>query len=300
MKKKELSIIVLNYNTQDLLKNCLESLLKSDMNLKFEVIVVDNGSSDGTVEMVKRKYNWVRLITSEKNLGFAKGNNLAKNDVLGDYVLFLNTDTVVNEDTLSETLEYLKKHQLGAITCKVVLPNGKLDKDTRRHFITPFIGLVHLFLGLDKLFPHSKLFSQYWYGYINENQIHDVDAIQGAFFLSPKKVLDEVGWFDEDYFLDGEDIDLCWKIKNAGYRIVYYPKVQITHIKGATKGKNKKSEKYLRFGERLRYKLSGVNSMEVFYRKRLWNKYPFYINLMVIVGINTLKILRVIKYTLGI
>src|SRR3972149_9899261 len=237
MKKKELSIIVLNYNTQDLLKNCLESLLKSDMNLKFEVIVVDNGSSDGTVEMVKRKYNWVRLITSEKNLGFAKGNNLAKNDVLGDYVLFLNTDTVVNEDTLSETLEYLKKHQLGAITCKVVLPNGKLDKDTRRHFITPFIGLVHLFLGLDKLFPHSKLFSQYWYGYINENKIHNVDAIQGPFFLSPKKVLDEVGWFDEDYFLDGEDIDLCWKIKNAGYRIVYYPKIQITHIKGASKGK---------------------------------------------------------------
>jgi hypothetical protein len=139
------------------------------------------------------------------------------------------------------------------------------------------------------------LFAKYWYGYISEDEILDVDAIQGAFFLTPTKILDEVGWFDEDYFLDGEDIDLCWKIKEHGYRIVYYPKVSIVHLKGATKGKNKRIKKHISFNTKMKYRLSGVNSMEIFYRKRLSSRYPKTLNILVLTGIKILKFVRVIN-----
>lgn len=295
MTKPDLSIIILNYNTRELLEGCLNSLKKLDSELLLEVIVVDNGSSDDSVAVLKDKYRWVELVETGENLGFAKGNNRAKKYVHADHVLFLNTDTIVPKGTLKETLNYLKEHKLGAITCKLILADGTLDKDARRSFITPWIGLVHLFLKLDKIFPTSKLFARYWYGYIPEDEIHEVDAIQGAYFLSPKKILDKVGWFDEDYFLDGEDIDLCWKIRDLGYKIVYYPKVSIIHLKGATKGKNRKSKKYISFKAKLKYRLSGVNSMEIFYRKRLWKRYPIFINFLVILGIKTLKFFRALN-----
>lgn len=295
MIKPELSIIILNYNTRDLLDGCLESLFIARKNLNFEVIVVDNGSLDDSIPMTRKKYPWVKVIETGENLGFARGNNRAKSVVKSDYVLFLNTDTIVPKTTLNDTLEYLKKNKLGAITCKLVLADGTLDKDVRRSYITPWIGLVHLFLKLDRIFPKSKLFAKYWYGYIPEDTIHDVDAIQGAFFLTKKDILDKVGWFDEDYFLDAEDIDLSWKINNLGYRLVYYPKVSITHLKGATKGKNRKSKKYVSFKEKVKFRLSGVRSMEIFYRKRLWKSYPLVVNYLVILGIKVIKMVRLFK-----
>lgn len=291
-QKPDLSIVILNYNTSDLLRGCLESLYKCKDDLSFEVIVVDNGSSDNSLQVLEREFKWVRVVKTGENLGFARGNNRASGLVKSDYVLFLNTDVIVPQNTLNKCLDYLKANKLGALTCKLVLANGKLDKDARRSFITPWIGLVHLFLKLDLIFPKSKLFAKYWYGYISEDEIHEVDALQGAFFLTRKKILDEVGWFDEDYFLDAEDIDLSWKIKNKGYKIVYYPKVWITHFKGATKGKNKNIKKYVSFKEKLKFRLSGVNSMEIFYRKRLWDKYPLVLNYLVLLGIKLIKILR--------
>ncbi len=295
MKKSDLSIVILNYNTSDLLGNCLESILNAESKMSYQVIVVDNGSNDNSVAMLKSKYKWINLIETGENLGFAKGNNKARSLVKSDYVLFLNTDVIISRGTLSTCLNYLIKNKFGALTCKLVLANGTLDKDARRSFITPWVGLVHLFLKLDLLFPRSRIFAKYWYGYIPEDEVHEVDAIQGAFFLAPKKVLDEVGWFDEDYFLDAEDIDLCWKIKKHGYKIVYYPKVSITHLKGATKGKNNKAKRYISFRDKLKYRLSGVNSMEIFYRKRLWSNYPFFINYSVIAGIKILKFVRIIN-----
>ena len=203
-KKVELSIVVLSYNTTDLLKDCLDSLEKVKDEVNFEVIVVDNDSTDGSPEMIKNNYSYVHLIQKNKNVGFAAGNNSARNVVNGEYVLLLNSDTIVEKNTLRETLKYLKgARDIGALTCKLVLPNGDLDKDARRSFITPWVGLTHLVLKLDRLFPKSKTFSQYWYGYESPDKIHEVDVIQGAYFLTRKKVLDEVSWFDEDYFLDG-------------------------------------------------------------------------------------------------
>ena len=298
--KKVLSIVILSYNTCDLLRDCLFSLEKVRNEVDFEVIVSDNGSVDDSAEMVKKEFPWIeKVIRIGKNLGFAQGNNRAKMYVSGKYVLFLNSDTLVGKDALRETVDYLDKHnEVGAITCRLVLPSGELDKDARRSFITPWIGLTHIFLKLDRLFPKSRLFSRYWYGYISPSEIHEVDAIQGAFFLTRKRILDDLGWFDEDYFLDGEDIDLSWRIKQNGWIIMYYPKVSITHIKGAAKGKNK-NYKYISLKEKLKYKMSGVNSMEIFYRKRLWSHYPIVLNVLVLLGIRTLKLLRIARLILS-
>lgn len=293
-EKCKLSIVVLSFNTKDLLGDCLESLTKVRNEVNFEVVVVDNGSSDGTIEMVEEKFPSVFLIQNAANVGFAKGNNSARGKVHGEYVLFLNSDTVVPEGTLRETLDYLSQNsQVGALTCKIVLPTGNLDKDVRRSFITPWVGLTHLILRLDRIFPESKFLARYWYGYLPEDLEHEVDALQGAFFLTRKKILDEIDWFDEDYFLDGEDIDLCWRIKEKGWKIVYYPKVSIIHHKGATKGKvGSVRKKEVSLKERIRYRMAGVDSMEIFYRKRLWSRYPFILNTLVILGIKAIKIVR--------
>ncbi len=296
MMKIKLSIVILSYNTKDLLRDCLTSLNKVRGEINFEVIVPDNGSLDGSSEMVKKEFPWVKkVIKIGKNLGFAAGNNKATPFVSGEYVLFLNSDTVVYKKTLSGIINYMDENRsVGSSTCKVVLKDGSLDKDTRRSFITPWIGLTHIYLKLDRIFPTSRLFAKYWYGYVPDNQVHEVDAIQGAFFLVRKKVLDEVKWFDEDYFLDGEDIDLSWKIRNAGWGIVYYPQVSILHLKGASKGKNKKVRD-VPIKERLKYRMTGITSMELFYKKHLWSKYPLIINLFIIVGIRFLKLVRIIK-----
>lgn len=287
--KPLLSIVIVSYNTKKILRDCLRSLEKVASELNFEVMVSDNGSSDGSVDMLKEQFSWVSLIENRENLGFAKANNQARSLVKGRYVLFLNSDTLMKEGTLKACVSYMEEHRdVGSMTCKIVLPSGELDKDTRRSLPTPYVALTH-FMGLDRLFPGSKIFAKYWYGYISEDAIHEADVIQGAFHLSRKEVLNEAGWFDEDYFLDGEDIDLCYRIKKLGYRIVYYPRVSIVHIKKASKKKHKSS---LRVS-------SGVKAMEIFYKKRLWDKYPLIINYTVIVAIKILLILRLLKHRLG-
>ena len=300
MSKPELTIIILNYNTMQLTLDCLASLAKVKNEISFEIILSDNGSTDGSVEAIAKKYPEVRIVENNANLGFAKGNNAARKFARGKDILFLNTDTIVNGGVLSETVNYLESHpEIGALTCKLVLANGDLDKDARRAFPTPWVSLTHLVLHLDKPFPKSKLFAKYWYGYVSPDLIQEVDVIQGAYFLTSKKLLDEVGWFDEAYFLDGEDIDLCWKIRKLGYKIVYYPAVQILHLRGATKGKTKKVQKSkITLKEKMKFRMSGVNSMEIFYRKRMWKQYPLLLNYLVILGIKLIKVVRIIKLIL--
>lgn len=275
----KLSIVILSYNTKDLLLQCLASLQKVKDELDFDVIVIDNASIDKSAEIVEKKYPRVKIVKNEANLGFAKGNNIAREIVKSKYVLFLNSDTIVKKGAIAETFNYLQSnHDIGAMTCRVLLTDGKDDPDTRRSFPTPWVSLTH-FSKLDRLFPRSKIFAKYWRGYEDPLRMYDVDVIQGAFFMSPRKVLDQVGWFSEEYFLDGEDIDLCWKIKKGGYRIVYYPEAYITHIKKASKSKSKS-------------KKTGVESMEIFYRKNMWSNYPLIVNILVIMGIKILRVIR--------
>lgn len=288
----ELSIVILNYNTKEFLEDCIDSLQKTRDEVDFEIIVSDNGSTDGSVKMLKEKFPKIKVLEG-KNVGFSKGNNRARGEVRGKFVLFLNPDTVVGKGALAKTVGYLRKNKkVGAITAKLVLPGGELDKDARRSFPTPWVAFSHLVLRADRLFPESRLFAKYWYGYKDEDEIHEVDAIQGAFFLTRKKILDEVGWFDEEYFFDGEDIDLSYQIKKAGYKLVYYPKAEVLHIKGVTKGKAKKRRRRVPLGERLRARMSGMDSMERFYKKNLWDKYPALFNWFVIFGIRAFKLVR--------
>lgn len=306
MSNPKLSIVILNFNTKELLRGCLKSLDRVTNEVSFEVIVVDNGSTDKSVEFVeslKSKMANIQLIRNKNNMGFAAGNNRARALCRGKYVLFLNSDTIVNKNTLKKCISYLEENSdVGAVTCLMVMPSGELDKDARRSFITPWIGLVHIFLKLDRLFPKSKLFGQYWYEYISPDVVHEIDVLQGAFFMTKKAILDKVGWFDEDYFLDGEDIDLSWKIMKKGWKRVYYPKVSIVHLKGATKGKNATrftdAGKGVSLSEKMKYKMSGVNSMEIFVRKRLWNEYPLPLMIFVVTGIKVLKAIRFVKLLL--
>ncbi|OGC69528.1 hypothetical protein A2415_05245 [candidate division WWE3 bacterium RIFOXYC1_FULL_39_7] len=297
MKKVDLSVVVLNYNTKEIVLDCLKSIYEHTENVSFEVVVVDNGSTDGSqaaVGNLKSQISNLKLVQNIKNLGFAKGNNRARNVVTGEYILFLNSDTLLIENTFKKTVDYIKnKPEIGAITVKQILPSGKLDRDCRRSFPTPWVALTH-FSGLDRFFPKSKLLGRYWRGYLSEDETQEVEVIQGSFFLSLKKVLDEVGWFDEDYFLNGEDIDLSWKIRRAGYRNVYYPKTSIIHLKGATKGKRGSMIKQP-LKKRIKYALAGVDAMELFYKKRLFKNYPMYVTWLVIVGIRLMKLARVTR-----
>lgn len=276
MTKPKLTIIILNHNTKEILSNCLNSIKKCESEVPFEVIVSDNSSTDGSVEMIKNDFKWVTLIEGP-NISFSNGNNRAREIVNGEFVLFLNSDTLIHNNTLKKTVEYIEKNtKIGALTCKLILENGQLDKDARRRFPTPCVSFNRLFLGNGK---------KYWYLDISENKIHEVDAIQGAFFLTRKEILDNVGWFDERYIYDGEDLDLSFQIKKAGYKIIYYPESSITHLKKSTKKK---------IGS-ISLKMDSVNSMEYFYRKNLWSNYPIVFNYFVLVGIKLLKLIRFIK-----
>jgi hypothetical protein len=298
-KKPELSVVILNYNTKELLEDCLNSIKRHKNEVALEVIVSDNDSTDGSCDMVEKKFPWVKVIKG-KNVGFSGGNNRAKKHVRGKMVLFLNPDTIVKKNVFKKTTDYLKSHSdVGALTCKLVLPTGELDKDVRRSFPTPWVAFSHLVLRLDRVFPKSKIFAKYWYGYIPENKIHEVDALQGAFFLTWKHILDDVGWFDEGYFFDGEDIDLSWQIKKMGWRLIYYPKVSVIHLKGVTKGKVKKWRDKVPLKQRLKLRMAGMDSMERFYRKNLWSRYPFFFNWFMIFGIRLFKIVRKVAITLS-
>lgn len=289
MMKPKLSVIILNYNTKELLSDCLNSVKKYMDEVPMEVIVSDNSSTDGSPEMIKKNFPWVKYVEGP-NEGFSKGNNRAKGLVQGEMVLFLNPDTVVHKDVFAKTVRYLEEHpKVGAVTCKLVLANGEMDKDIRRRFPTPWVSFQKLVLGRSRY---------YYYEDIPESSTHEVEAIQGAFFLTYKKLLDKVGWFDERYFFDGEDVDLCFQINKAGYTLVYYPDVYITHLKGVTKGKVKKWRHKLTDAQRKKLRLAGVHSMELFYRKNLWKKYPLLFNYFVILGINLFKVVRYVRVVL--
>ncbi len=275
MKKPKLSIVILNHNTEDLLKNCLDSIFKYKDEVSLEVIVSDNASTDGSVSLIKNKYKQVKL-TQGPNTSFSNGNNRARKMVTGEYVLLLNTDTLIHKNTFKKTVDYMDRHKdVGALTCKLVLADGSLDKDARRRLSTPWVSFKRLFLNDG---------NYYWYLDIPDNQTHEVDSIEGAFMLMPKKVIDKVGWLDEKYIFDGDDLDLCFQIRKAGYKIIYFGEASIVHLKKATRKKLTDIQ--------ISRKMEGVNSMERFYRKNLWSRYPTLFNYFVLAGIKLLKLLR--------
>jgi hypothetical protein len=299
MKKPKLSIIILSLNTKDLLRDCLISLNTVKNEVKFEVIVPDNGSTDGSPEMVKKEFPWVKkVIKIGKNIGFAAGNNIVLKNVSTEFVLLLNPDAIVYPNTLKRVLSYLEVNEdVGAATCRVELPDGRLDYSCHRGFPTPWNALAY-FSGLSKLLPKSKLFSGYSATYQDLNQIHEIDALTGAFAMIRTKAGKKVNWLDEDYFWNGEDIDFCYRLKIFGWKIVFIPNVKITHYKGSASGLKKTGMSQPMKSTKRKAALSSTQVMKLFYKKHLAQKYPFYLNWLVYVGIKLLETLRVTKSSL--
>lgn len=297
----DLSVIVVSYNTCRLLDDCLASLYAADAPPGgVEVIVVDNASSDGSVAMVRRKYPQTILLASEENLGFSAANNRGSVLAGGDYLLFLNSDTVVGRDALSEPLAFMRDNpDAGALTVRLVYPNGERDPDNHRGFPTPWNAFCH-FTGLSKLFRGNPRFNGYFLDHEDFSKTHDVSVIAGSYMMMPRALDTELGGWDETYFFYGEDIDYCYRIHEAGYRIVYYPHVEVLHYKGASSGLRKESADIARPPKATRVKVAreSVRAMEVFYRKFYSDKYPGMVTGLVLAGIRLRGWMRVLKHQL--
>lgn len=292
-----LSIVIVSYNVKELLLKCLESVETATKSIDSEVFVVDNDSRDGTVEAVEKEFSKVILIANVENLGFAKANNIALKLAKGKYILVLNPDTKLLPDTLSTMIKFMSDHDdVGIATCKIELPNGKLDRDCRRHFPTPWRAFTH-FSGLSKIFSGSKLVDQYYYGYLPDDREIEVDACVGAFMMVQKKAIEEVGYFDEDFFFYGEDLDWCWRFREKGYKIMYTPITKIIHHKGASSGMKKDSQEVSKATKdsQKRALYESVHAMEIFYKKHYLKSYPFFINWLVIISLKVLEKVRTLS-----
>jgi len=228
----KLSVIIVSYKVPYFLEQTLLAVRKAADGIATEVIVVDNKSEDGTVEMLQEKFPEVILIANKDNTGFAKANNQGIAIAQGEYILFLNPDTVVREDTFEQTIGFMEAHpEAGGLGVKMIDGKGHFLPESKRGFPSPEVAFYKTF-GLSKLFPKSKRFNKYHLGYLDKDEIHQVDVLSGAFMLMPRKVLEEIGYWDEAFFMYGEDIDLSYRIIKAGYKNYYYPETTIIHYKG--------------------------------------------------------------------
>lgn len=301
MEEIKLSIIILSYNTKALIKDCLKFLKEAEKRIeKCEVIVVDNASSDDSVEMIKKDFPEVKLIENKENMGYAKGNNIGLKKAGGKYILFLNSDTQIFPDSLKEAVDFMEKSpQVGALTPKTMLVSGKMDSDCHRGFPTPWASITY-FLGLEKLFPKCRICGQYHKFYLNLDENHTIDAGAGAFMMIPKKVIDEVGGWDENYFFYGEDLDFYYRIQKAGYKVMFYAKPLLKHYKGASSGLRKESREIAGNSKenRIRVAKASVEAMEIFYKKFYKGSYPGWLTYLVLTAIRIKGFFRVLKYQL--
>lgn len=276
--KMDLSIVIVNYNTKKLTIDCIQSVLKSNLSFQYEIFVVDNASSDGSVVQIQNLFPQVHTISNKENVGFSKANNQAIRECNGRYVLLLNSDTIVNDNTLDKVICFMDREtNIGAVGCEVNLADGTLDKACHRGFPTPDASFYYM-IGLAQKYPTSPKYNSYHKSYLNMKEIHDIDCLVGAFMMVRREVIEQVGLLDEEFFMYGEDIDWCYRIKEAGWRIVYNPTVSITHYKGASS--RKKPFKIVYEFHRAMY---------IFHKKHFAKKYNFFVNSVVYTGI-TLKL----------
>lgn len=234
----KLSIIIVNYNVKYFLEQCLYSVRKASKGIALEVIVVDNNSVDGSVEMLKDKFKDITLIENRKNTGFSVANNQGIAVSKGEYVLLLNPDTVVQEDTFEKIIGFMDEHpEAGGLGVKMIDGKGHFLPESKRGLPTPMVAFFKIF-GLARLFPKSKLFGKYHLGYLSNDETHEVDVLAGAFMLMRKEALEKVGVLDETFFMYGEDIDLSYRIQLGGYKNYYFPDTSIIHYKGESTKKS--------------------------------------------------------------
>jgi len=229
---KKLSVIIVNYNVRPFLQQALTSVSRAVKGIDSEIIVVDNGSGDGSVQLVQREFPDVNLIRNTENVGFARANNQAIEIADGEVVALVNPDTLIREDTFKVCLDYLESHDdVGVVGCKILNPDGTLQLACRRSFPSPWVAFTKI-AGLNALFPKSKIFGRYNLTYLDPDMITEVEAISGSFMVVKKKVIDQVGLLDERFFMYGEDLDWCYRIHKSGWKIIYLPDTEIIHYKG--------------------------------------------------------------------
>ena len=239
-----LSVIIVNYNVAFFLEQALLSVFKSKGIETIEVIVVDNRSSDGSVAMVRDKFPQVTLIVNEENVGFSKANNQGILHSTGEYIVLLNPDTVVEENTFEKTIEAFKSNErIGGIGVRMVDGKGTFLPESKRGLPTPLVAFYKVF-GLARLFPKSARFGRYHLSYLSEFESHEVDVLSGAYMGLRRSVLDQIGLLDEAFFMYGEDIDLSYRILLGGYKNVYFADTTIIHYKGEST--KKKSVNYVK------------------------------------------------------
>lgn len=288
MKTLDLSIIIVNYMTYDKTVNTIESVLKFVQDINYQIILVDNASpNDDALKLEKYVIDIENLlyIKNLENLGFAKGNNIALKVAKGKYVAFLNSDTELTTDAFSYAFKYMEKNtDVGALGTRLIDVYGKLDHGCKRGFPTPIDSFYYL-LKFDKLFKNPYKYGKYRMDYLSEYEINEVDVISGAFFLTRKSILDKIGSFDEIFFMYGEDIDLCYRIKKNGYKIIYNPELgDVIHYKGASAKKR-----------RIKTIYNFYEAMLIFYDKNYKDEYNFMVRALIYIGVYGIMSVKLVK-----
>jgi GT2 family glycosyltransferase len=279
----DLGIIILNWNTSALLRRCLETVYASQGDFTYQVVVVDNASPDDSADMVRRDFPQAQLIVSPTNNGYSYGNNLGlralgyKDKVRAPdaprYALLLNPDTEVSPASLYDMVAYMDAHpKVGVTGPKLILMDGSLDKACRRSFPTPLISLYH-FSGLAKLFPKSPHFARYNMTYLPIDQEAEVDSVVGAYMQVRREAIEAVGLLDEVFFMYGEDLDWAYRIKNAGWSVVYHPQVVVKHVKRAASRQSQRAQ------------LEFWRAMLIFYRKHYRTTTPLWLHSLIMTGL---------------
>ena len=251
-----ISVIIVSYNTREILLNCLRSVYSSAGDVDAEVFVVDNASTDGTVDAIHREFPKCTVIANETNVGFSRANNQAVRVCSGRYILLLNPDTVVEPDVLAKMVTLMdEQRDVGMVSCKLVTQDGSLDLACRRAFPSLWDGFCRA-SGLSQWFPKSRLLAGYNLTYLDEHKTCEVDAVNGAFMFARREAVEEVGLLDEDYFMYCEDLDWCFRFGRSGWKVVYHPAATTVHLKGQSG--NPKSSAMIR---------ELFRSTKLFYRK---------------------------------
>jgi len=267
----KLSIIIVNFNVKYFIEQCLYSVFKAIKTIDSEIWVVDNNSVDGSCSMIKSKFPSVKLIENKENVGFSKANNQAIRLSEGEYILLLNPDTIVEEDTFAKIINFMEQNpNAGGLGVKMIDGKGRFLPESKRALPTPEVSFYKIF-GLSKLFPKSRRFAQYHLGYLSNDEVHEIEILSGAFMFMRKTVLDKIGLLDENFFMYGEDIDLSYRIIKAGYKNYYFPETKIIHYKGESTKKGS-----------INYVFVFYNAMIIFAKKHFSAKnakiYSFLIN----------------------
>jgi GT2 family glycosyltransferase len=299
----DISFVIINYNTKDLLKECIENLLDVQKSIpSSEIIVVDNRSTDGSYELVNSLFGDKVLIFRNDVNKLSAAHNFGYKESKGDYILHLGTDCFPKADAIKYLMEFIASNpDTGVVTAKIVLRDGSLDWDAHRGIPTPWVSLAH-FLTLDKIFKGNALFDGYFLTSENFSQPHEIGTCISHFMMIPRTVYEKVGLWDTRYVLYGEDIDYCYRVKKAGYKVMYIPQIEVLHYKGAGVGRattkdltnaSRSDKKHLK-----KIRNETTRAMKLFYQTHLASQYPFVVNVLVYSGISLLQFVRNIVFTL--